>query len=303
MKKALLLLAAFAAFVSCSKEASFTEDFQQEICNEIKFDFTVADLDPSTKAVKTSWTKGDILNIWMDGHYTTTPDLVLTYNGKTWDLEQKNTDLSPKSGNNIVAMYEGINRLKYYISSTDMFELNRGVGFKKRFSPRENGHDIYQYPMVASSLSTYEYSSNTIKADFSSWFFQTGVQVLIPGMDTTHSNYWTLSCPQMDVLLFFGISDNTRPIWNIEDWGWDYPVVSVVIDGVPAFYFARPHLSKPQDYTFCLKYYDGGTGMYNDTPSQVYYYTAKDKTLPQDNSKCQSIVIPFSKFTTATPGQ
>ena len=60
---------------------------------DINFNITVCnpDAEPSTKALKSGWVSGDVLNIWFNTHVEYIPNLTLTYNGSTWVASKVST--------------------------------------------------------------------------------------------------------------------------------------------------------------------------------------------------------------------
>ena len=97
MKKTLTLIAALAALAlsSCKKEKK-TNVVVKEISDII---FTVAS--PDTKALKSNWETGDEIMIFFEYKTDVGQQAKIRYNGSTWQLVQKPSNLSYAPGKNV----------------------------------------------------------------------------------------------------------------------------------------------------------------------------------------------------------
>ena len=97
MKKTLTLIAALAALAlsSCKKEEK-TNVVVKEISDII---FTVAS--PDTKALKSNWETGDEIMIFFEYKTDVGQQAKIRYNGSTWQLVQKPSNLSYAPGKNV----------------------------------------------------------------------------------------------------------------------------------------------------------------------------------------------------------
>ena len=88
MKK-IFVVAALAASVftmfSCEKANQLADENQS-----IEINVTVGNLD--TKALKTGWVNGDIINVYLDNVTAYTPDFTLTYDGTKWVASELSSD-------------------------------------------------------------------------------------------------------------------------------------------------------------------------------------------------------------------
>ena len=235
MKKITIALAAITAafsFVSCNKEAATAVAEKQKI----HFDITVGNLSPDTKAAKTGWDEGDKINIWFDENFETTPDLVITYNGSSWDGGELREGVSLKeSGGTLVALYESQNDLtKYSLEKIPDQYLSISYGTVSSF----NGKDIVSpSSMVAFSSQQlyYSYSEemNTLTAELDSWKFLNGIQVTVTDIP---EGVYALQADAGDALMLtrsFLLLRN-----GVDNSGLDYGFAeSECKDGQAVFYF------------------------------------------------------------------
>ena len=173
MKKIAIAFAAMMAafsFVSCNKEKT---PAQTEM-PKVRFVFTVGDLAPETKAAKTGWTDGDRINIWFDDNCEVTPDLVLTYNGATWDSGKPREGVSfANPGGKISAMYESLNDLSKYKMEKDAEKGNLCFSYGKSSMVAYN---------VGRSDYSYSEREGTLSATLDNWSVISGVQVTLTGL-------------------------------------------------------------------------------------------------------------------------
>lgn len=222
MKGLYSLMAAMAlsiAFCSCGKETVASPEPETPNTGELKFDITVADLDPGidTKAAKKSWQDGDVLFIWFDGWPTYNKDtkyvgivspFQLEYKGGKWipygpsaEVKQK---LKPKG--RLTVVYDGLRGIKcsadidntakcsiYYKANLTNAVKVDGVSKKPSIRPmlayigRDSYNDNYMYE--------YNASENTLSAVLTGWKFSTTFRVLVKNDDgqlTGDASKWCL---------------------------------------------------------------------------------------------------------------
>lgn len=188
MKKSILFFFAVAAMIAGSCAQIDTPADQNE---GIKLNITVADLgsDPATKAAKTGWTNGDIINCWFDDNEVTThtsPDLILTYNDGVWTAGALREGVTLKTSGYFCVVYESYNDLSKYTIGAD-------AGYMY-FIPPRMGSNIDKYieyqtaygrPLIATNnradinAITYSYSDNTLTATIANWSCCSRFKVLI----------------------------------------------------------------------------------------------------------------------------
>ena len=98
---------------------------------DIKLNITVAYIDgeAATKAVKTGWENGDKINIWYEGNTQFNPDIVIKFNGSTWDIDETATvsGNTPAASGSILFVYEGYNGLTKYTNSAGSHYIATGL--------------------------------------------------------------------------------------------------------------------------------------------------------------------------------
>lgn len=272
-----------AVLVSCNTiEAIYAPEQDNTVeIQGIKFNINISDI-ADTKALKTAWANGDKVNIWFNENNQQTPDLVLTYNGSAWNAGTLRAGIDASTfesaENKIFSVtYEGFNDLSSYNfeEGTHTYERNADV----------RGVSIPQYNMTVFAQGVaYTFSENTVSATIQStdWFYGTGVQVVITGIDGNDAALYTLSCPQLY---------STSPISAGYSSMFVDPMTYAGVfnaDGV-AFYFVKPRSKASVDYEFTLV-------DYTDASPVVKTYTATGKTLDPGDG-CAGIKIAASKFT------
>jgi len=83
MKKIYIVLAGLAVVLGsacCNK----IEDGKDVMSQDVTIDINVAELNPSTKAIKSGWANGDIINVYLSDATSYVPDFTLTYNDEKW---------------------------------------------------------------------------------------------------------------------------------------------------------------------------------------------------------------------------
>ena len=192
MKKTIILagFALMAAFSSCNK----SEMPEAATTDGIKLNITVADLSPETKAVKSGWVNGDMLNLYFEGwnesatsdDYQKEPDMILKYDGSKWQIESQVASLSSRlksTGGKFTALWESGNdligyRLKWY---------DHAVWYQHSYNRNQytSYNDTYHSPMVVHSAGVeYTFDGSTLTANISDWIFDTKFKVLVKTEDT-----------------------------------------------------------------------------------------------------------------------
>lgn len=166
MKKTLLLFVAIATmFASCTKQELVLDC---KSANNIKLNISVSSLEDntsSTKAmVKTGWANGDRISIWFDSNVQSNPDLVIKYNGTTWenDTDATVSGNTPAASGNLKAVFNGA--------------------------------------VIVSAKDSYTYESSTLSATISNWTYLTEIQVVLTGLSSSNASKYTLSCNRITSL-------------------------------------------------------------------------------------------------------
>lgn len=152
-------------FASCTKQELVLDG---KSANNIKLNISVSSLEDntsSTKAmVKTGWANGDRISIWFDSNVQSNPDLVIKYNGTTWenDTDATVSGNTPAASGNLKAVFNGA--------------------------------------VIVSAKDSYTYESSTLSATISNWKYLTEIQVVLTGLSSSDASKYTLSCNRITSL-------------------------------------------------------------------------------------------------------
>lgn len=306
MKKIMFMIAAVAAFcfTSCSNE----DVLEQTTKKDLKINVTVADIagDAATRAVKKGWVAGDKINIWFDGHWAQTPDLVISYNGEAWVsgkiadavVEQlvdgdTGTMFFLYEGHNDLSVYSWYNSYSYLVPPR--YELPNTKG------DISNTHAVAA-PLMATSYTgesqyyTYNKQEGTLNLTLNNWTLTNTVQFVVTGL-SGNSDDWALMVTN-DLNTIHGINRYGRTNFTIVDLGMSsiYPGVSYTV-GVPnadgtSFHFVRASGQYVTE-TFTLLNLQNGA-KYTFTPDGTMKITDGIS-----NNKVYSAKLAFSNFTEA----
>lgn len=204
MKRITIIIAAICAayaLASCTKEALSSEPstvLKKLPTVDIRIgDITgVIDDGVTTKAAKTGWAVGDKVNIWFDQashkygdefpsrdeHFY--PELIMTYNGSSWDSEFSSffdpSKLKTNGPGWVRVLYESRNDITKFSCTSSAY----GVGLRDIFTPAVASANHYMTPMIVVASANYSYDAATerISASVTSWQFLTKIQVLVTGL-------------------------------------------------------------------------------------------------------------------------
>ena len=280
MKKTLTLLgmaAAFLAAASCSKSEMDTKEPEAPSAESVKVAISVSGFSPDTKAVKTGWETGDIINVYLDDASSYEPDFSLTYDGSSWNASALDAAVVARlktSGGTLFGFWEDSNSCMSSSSSWQKY------GSKWMQFPGGSGHLVADFSSIP-----YTWSEGTLTASVDSWRFRTNFQLVVsgltyePGRYTLHSK--TIASPHsiaIDGECYVTMSRSGFPegrIAGIENTD------GVAFVGAISDYAIRRHV-------FTLR--DNDTGL---------TYTFKKEGLkftPSGGTKIVAVKIPFSKF-------
>lgn len=244
MKKVIIFLAIVSLFagVACSKveKPKATEGYESVNVNISVYE---PEADKSTKAIKSAWVNGDILNIWFDNNKTFNPDLTLTYNGSTWDASKVSTTIldALKASGSLKVLWEGNNDLSGCYE--EKIGLN-GIEFRlKSTSPSAR-----VLANVGISY-TYESASKTITASITDLNDYTAFQVTVPGLA---GEGWYISSDAMHALVYFELGNKS---WFYSTWYVGKEILGKPVAGGYEFYAAEiksDYFDSPHYYTFTL---------------------------------------------------
>ena len=305
MKKTLTLLwmaSALWAAASCSKsemdiqEADIPEAVipsSAESAESVKVNISVSGLSPETKAIKTGWTSGDIINVYLDDAESIhTPDFTLTYDGSSWNASALDAAVVARlkaRGGTLFGFWEDSN------SCINNDKWEKGVWYNRssiRFpNSTQNYEKEWEVHLVAdfSSISyTFSESDRTLSAKINKWEFYYPTQVVVSGLTYTPGRYVIL--PNSTFLeagdsIYMSREHDSPKIKG----GLIYERLAGIEneDGV-AFVGYTERRKDKREYKISLL----------DKYTNTIYYFKKKISLPSlvDESKVTAIKIPFSKF-------
>ena len=176
MKKIAFAFAAVAAalsFASCNKAETPAETPEQNEKQPIHFNITVADPDPATKAVKSGWVAGDIINIWFDSNISQTPDMTLTYDGASW--------VASAVAQEVVSNLQASGKLKFFWEGTNNLSgwtYNEGYFTPAGGMPRV----LYPHWYADNNKYTFDAATQTLTANLQ-WCYGTNFHIVVEGLD------------------------------------------------------------------------------------------------------------------------
>lgn len=243
------LATASARGVICQIIVKEASDDAQSISSELTIDIAVAGLEGAeTKAVKSSWSAGDKLNIWFDGAYwSQLPQLVLTYDGASWNGSEMDASILKSSGKFHVI---------YEASNSEFTTAHNGNYY---YFPGQNvivsGTTAQTFRSVPMSCYqngvAYTYSDGKLSAKIASWNFMTMLQVVITGLQKAASNY-ALKIDNIDNTAAYYRNPTTGDFKSSGFSNGGYSVGVPNEEGV-AFYFGTNYKKGSRDVVFTLK--------------------------------------------------
>lgn len=247
---------------------------------DVKIDIQVAELGTSTKAIKTGWTEGDVVNVYLSDATSYVPDFTLTYDGEAWtpsDMTDEVKDRLQESGT-IKGFWEASNTAAS--AGGDWDRSGSYISFDQSNSATSG---VKQY-LTACFSASYTYADGSLTAAIDSWTFPTGlIQIVVTGLE---HNQFCLTQYNIVTLNMYNITDE---------------------DILPSFYGSNCRISGIENedglaFVGCLNtnLFDGhefAIKLYDLKEGCVYSFT---KTLETDllgfDHHLYAIKIPFSKF-------
>lgn len=314
MKKIAMIFAAMAAafsFASCEKAEVVTENtFDAE-----KVIINVADPsgDPATKAVKTTWQAGDVINIWFTDSYRAFPEFKIRYDGSRWKLDdrynQPGSDIlmellfdDESTRKKLLFFYESNNDVNFFHEPT--YESNYREASIYFYSTQISNQALLRVPLVCSSK--YGSNKNTGEMDeegylhlnLIEWSYQTDFHVVVTGLssssaanyalEVTGSSYAVPSAYSKLNVRFNNSQSTVCPAGGSQNCSVGWPNA----DGVAFYSMLMGTTTSPTSFTFRLV--DARTS----TPNSKTYigspYTATINSL--EMSKMNAFRINKSKF-------
>lgn len=249
---------------------------------DVKIDIQVAELGTSTKAVKTGWTEGDVVNVYLSDAESYVPDFTLTYDGEAWTPSEMTDGVKARLQNSgtIKGFWEASNT-----AASTGGDWNRSSSYITFNQSNSATSGVKQY-LTACFSASYTYADGSLTAAIDSWTFPTGlIQIVVTGLEHEHDQF---CLTQYNIM--------TLNMYNIKDE-----------DILPSFYGNNNRISGIENedglaFVGCLNtnLYEGHEftlKLYDLEDDSIYAFT---KTLETDllgfENNLNAIKIPFSKF-------
>lgn len=268
-------LALMLGSVSCNK----VDDKLLNTSN-VKIEINVAELGISTKAVKTGWENGDIINVYLSDATSYVPDFTLTYDGDAWTPSEMTDGVKARLQENgtIKGFWEASNTAAS--TGGDWSRYNSYITFDQSSGETAGVKDY----ITACFSESYSYSDGKLTATIDSWNFPTGlIQIVVTGLE--HDQF----CLTQDHIMTLNMYDITDD--NIEPSPYDAGRRIAGIENEDGLAFVgclNTNLYEGREFT--LKLYDLEEGC-------VYTFTkALETDLLGFEHHLYAIKIPFSKF-------
>lgn len=293
MKKTIIILAAvtiLAAVVSCDSDDKIVEERVSPTGN-VKVNITVSDIQPTTKAIKTGWSAGDIIHVYLDdaGPTVCEPDFDLIYDGTNWTssvISQAVIDRLQGSGGMLRGFWEGSNSC---MSNPNWEKGNGYVYFPDGYTRPNESTGSVGYLVADFSGIYYTFDGSTITAEINSWSIRTNVQVVVSGL-TYVSGRYTLYSPCIKNPQVMQVGDGVPPYFcNTLFYSASGRIAGVAnSDGVAFVGDLNGTYDPGNEFTVYL---------IDNTTNVIYSYTKTLTTyLIDDVNSVKAIRIPFAKF-------
>lgn len=278
MKKIYIVLAGLAVVLGsacCNK----IDDGKDVKIQDVTIDINVAELNPSTKAIKTGWANGDIINVYLSDATSYVPDFTLTYNDEKWTASAMTDEVKArlKASGTIKGFWEASNTAATAGGDWDRYSSH--ISFNKEY---ENTTGIKDY-LSANFNVDYTYSEGKLTASIDTWDFEnSSIQIAVT--DLPHQSF----CMYQERIQAFNSYDITYA--NI------YPTLYGVAriagtpneDGLAFVGNLNSSISSGSTFTVVLFDYE------ND--KQYSFSKVLEASMSANNSTVIAIKIPFSKF-------
>lgn len=247
---------------------------------DVKIDIQVAELGTSTKAIKTSWAEGDVVNVYLSDATSYVPDFTLTYDGEAWTSSEMTDEVKVRlqESGTIKGFWEASNT-----AASTGGDWNRSSSYITFNQSNSATSGVKQY-LTACFSASYTYADGSLTAAIDSWTFPTGlIQIVVTGLD--HDQFCLTQYNIATFNMYNTQNDNILPDY----YGSDRRIAGIENeDGLAFVGCLNTNLYEGREFT--LKLYD----LEDDS---IYAFT---KTLETDllgfEHNLNAIKIPFSKF-------
>lgn len=278
MKKIYIVLAGLAVVLgsACCNKIDDGKDVKSQ---DVTIDINVAELNPSTKAIKTGWANGDIINVYLSDAESYVPDFTLTYNDEKWVASAMTDEVKArlKSSGTIKGFWEASNTAATTGGDWDRYSFH--ISFNKE---NENTTGIKDY-LSANFNVKYTYSEGKLTASINSWNFEnSSIQIAVT--DLPHQNFCMY---QQNIQAF-----NSYDITYTDIYPTLYGVARIAgtpnEDGLAFVGNLNSSISKGSTFTVVLFDYE------NDI--QYSFSKILGASMSANNSTVIAIKIPFDSF-------
>jgi len=270
------VLAVVLGSASCNK----IEDNRNIGTPDVTIDVNVADLNPLTKAIKSGWANGDIINVYLSDATSYVPDFTLTYDGTDWTPSVLTDQVKSRlqASGTIKGFWEASNTAA--TTGGDWNRYNSIISFSKSY---ENTTGFKNYLSVCFNV-PYTYSEGVLTATIDDWSFEnSSIQIAVTGL------------PHQSFCMY----QSNIQAFNSYDITYDdiYPTLYGVarIAGTPnedgLAFVGNLNTTISSGSTFTVELID----FEND--KQYSFSKTMEASMYADNSTVIAIKIPFSKFT------
>ena len=188
---------------------------------DVKIDIQVAELGTSTKAIKTGWTEGDVVNVYLSDATSYVPDFTLTYDGEAWTPSEMTDEVKARLQENgtIKGFWEASNTAASVGGDWDRY------GSYIQFNQSNSATSGVKQYLTACFSASYTYADGSLTAAIDSWTFPQGlIQIVVTGLEhdqfcLTQYNIVTLNMYDItyeDTNLYEG-HEFTLKLYDLED--------------------------------------------------------------------------------------
>lgn len=269
------------AAVSCNKADNAVSE---TAAPAVKVNIYVDELEPGTKAVKTGWTTGDIINVYLDDIIAHTPDFTLTYNGSKWVASEITSEVTGrlKASGYLKGFWEGSNS---YASSAEWNKWMAGTNYAYIDFPdlAKKSTTGVQTQLLACFKNDYTFDGSELTASISTWD-KTGTtfQMVVTGLPSGSYSLYTDS-NQIGAVQGICVAGNNVSSSNYGSTSSSFKIAGIQnADGV-AFVGQVLRTNINMSYNFYLV---------DNSTSKTYKFT-KTVTLYTDGGKTAAVKLPF----------
>lgn len=279
MKKINILMAVLAVVLGSASCNKF-EDNRNIETPDMTIDINVAELNPSTKAIKSGWANGDIINVYLSDATSYVPDFTLTYDGTEWTPSVLTNEVKARlqESGTIKGFWEASNTAA--TAGGDWSRYDSYISFSKGYANTSGFKDY----LSANFNVPYTYSEGKLTASIGDWNFEnSSIQIAVTGLP--HQSFCMY---QEDIQAF-----NSYDIKYDDIYPTLYGVARIAgtpnEDGLAFVGNLRKTISGGSTFTVVLFDYE------ND--KKYSFGKTLTTSMYADNSTVIAIKIPFSKFT------